>query len=326
MNAQRSEHYSPRRGLLYAVGGTFLLATNFCTAKYAMGGFDSAEGFDPGTFALVWTSAAAFYSLVICLATGRTRELAVPRRAAWAPALLGVCTGAGMLLAWAALDRLDPPLAAFIARFTTVMTVILGVVLLRERLRGMEVVAMAVMVTGGLISTVGRWEIVGLGVALMFLTCAATALQNLVAKVCVRTIHPSSLVFLRLAIGAAVIAVWVLGRGAANFQVPARYWIVALLGAFLGPCLAHHFTFRAYHCWDLSRVSIVRTAEPLFVLSLALLVSGRLPAGRELLGGGIILVGAFLLAWIHFGIRRGLRKPVPHDAEGEAAKAARTEE
>ena len=53
MDAQRSEHCSPGRGLLYAFGGTFLLATNYCTAKYAMGGFDSGQGFDPGTFSLV---------------------------------------------------------------------------------------------------------------------------------------------------------------------------------------------------------------------------------------------------------------------------------
>lgn len=326
MNAQRSEHYSPRRGLLYAVGGTFLLATNFCTAKYAMGGFDLAEGFDPGTFALVWTSAAAFYSLVICLATGRTRELAVPRRAAWAPALLGVCTGAGMLLGWAALDRLDPSFAAFLTRFATVMTIILGVVLLRERLRGMEVVAMGVMVTGGLISTVGRWEIVGLGVVLMLLACAAAAAQNLVAKVCVRTLHPSVLVFWRVAVGAAVIAVWVVGGGAVEVQVPARYWVVALLGAFLGPCLAHHLVFRAYRSWDLARVAIVGTTGPIFTLLLALAVFGRWPPRLELLGGGIILFGAFLLAWIHLGMCWRLRKPVPHDAEGQAAKASRTEE
>ncbi|MDP6106807.1 MAG: DMT family transporter [Candidatus Brocadiia bacterium] len=320
MNANRAEHYRPRTGLLYAVGGTFLLATNYCTAKYATGGFD------PGTFALVWTSAAAFYSLVICFATRRTRELAVPRRAVWALALLGVCTGAGMLLGWAALDRLDPSFAAFLSRFTTVMTTILGVVLLRERLRGMEVVAMGVMVTGGLISTLGRWEIVGLGVVLMLLACVAAAAQNLIAKVYVRTIHPSSLVFWRLAIGAGVIAVWVVGGGAVDVQVPARYWAVVLLGAFLGPCLGHHFIFRAYRCWDLARVAIVGTTGPILTFLLALAVFGRLPAGRELRGGGIILLGAFLLVWIHFGMRWRLRKPACHDAEGDAAKAGRTQE
>ena len=73
-------------------------------------------------------------------------------------------------------------------------------------------------------------------------------------------------------------------------------------------------------------MSIVRTAEPLFTLLLALAVFGRLPPGRELRGGGIILAGAFLLAWVHFGVRGRLREPIPNDAEGEAAKAGRTEE
>jgi len=45
---------------------------------------------------------------------------------------------------------------------------------------------------------------------------------------------------------------------------------------------------------------MVKTAEPLFVLAPAYMVFGNLPAGKELLGGSIILVGAFWLAWIHF--------------------------
>jgi drug/metabolite transporter (DMT)-like permease len=73
-----------------------------------------------------------------------------------------------------------------------------------------------------------------------------------------------------------------------------------LLGAFLGPCASFLLTFRSYRCWDLSRSAIVKTVEPLFVLPLAYAVLGKLPTGTELLGGCLILVGAFWFAWIQF--------------------------
>jgi len=281
------------KGFLYSLGGTILVSTNFVTAKYGL------KGFNPVTFSLVWTAAAAVYSLLIVLSCGQWRQMALSSRDIWNVVLMGLATGAAMILAWTGLARLDPSFAAFLWRFQPVLTIVLSVLLLRERMSIKEIAPVTVMILGGCLSTIGRWDIVGIGIILTLLACIAVAVQMLIAKARVHEIHPNILVVYRVGIGAVVIMLWALLAGKINFQVEASYWYITLLGAFLGPCASFLLTFRSYRYWDLSRSSMVRTVQPLFVLPLAYLVFGKLPAGKELFGGCVILVGAFWLAWIH---------------------------
>jgi drug/metabolite transporter (DMT)-like permease len=281
------------RGFLLSLAGTLAVSTNYVTAKYGMRGFNSQ------TFSLVWTAAAAFYCFVILAGTGRLKGLIVPRRSVWVVVLLGVCTGVGMLALWAGLRLLDPSFASFLARFASVMTVIFGALFLRERLRPVEFCALGLMIVGGAVSVVGRWLLVGLGTILTLIGCAASATQMLLAKIRSSELHPDVLVFYRVAGAALFISVWTFGAGAADFNVPFRYWAVTCLGAFFGPFTSFLLTFRSYRHWEMSRSAIVRTMEPLFVLPMAYLAFGSLPAGRELIGGLLIMAGAFWIGWMH---------------------------
>jgi drug/metabolite transporter (DMT)-like permease len=281
------------KGFLYALGGTFLVSTNFITAKYGL------KGFNPETFSLVWTAAAAVYSFLIVLSSGQWRQMALSSRAARDMMLMGLATGVAMISGWAGLARLDSSFAAFLWRFQPVLTIMLSVFFLRERFSVKEIAPVAIMILGGCLSTIGRWDIVGIGIILTLLACCAAAVQMLIAKARVHEIRPNILVVYRVGIGAVVIMLWSLVTGKIDFHVEASYWYVTLLGALLGPCASFLLTFRSYRYWELSRSSMVKTAEPLFVLPLAYVVFGKLPIGKELLGGCVILIGAFWLAWIH---------------------------
>jgi drug/metabolite transporter (DMT)-like permease len=299
----------PAKGFLYALGGTALVSTNFVTAKYGL------KGFNPETFSLVWTTAAALYSLVVVLLSRQWPSVVRARSAAWSLALLGASTGAGMIFAWSGLARLDPSFAAFLWRFHPAFTIVLSVLVLHERLMSRELLPIALMILGGALSTVGRWNVVGVGTALTLLGCLAAAVQMLVAKARIRDVEPNVLVFYRVAIGAAVIAVWVLLTGRVDFRVAAPYWCVTALGAFLGPCASFLLTFRSYRYWDLSRASIVRTVQPLFVMPLAYVVFRKLPDVRGVLGGCVILGGALWLGLIRFLLRGTLAREAPRPVE-----------
>ncbi|MHC5035782.1 MAG: DMT family transporter [Planctomycetota bacterium] len=292
---------SPVRGFFLALAGTALVSTNFVTAKYAL------RGFNPETFSSVWTTAGALYALIILLFSGQARQLALPRTAPVLTLLLGALTGAGMILTWAGLKELDPSFAAFLWRFMPVLILLLGVVFLRERLRAIEIILLALMILGGVYGTLGRWDVVGFGVMLTLGAAFAGAWQMLIAKILTGRAHPHTLVFFRLGPGAVFIVLWTLCLGRFDFNVPLRYWAVTLLGALLGPCLAHVFTFRSYRHWELSRSSIVLAVQPLFVLPLAYVFLGQFPVGKELLGGVLILLGSLWLGWIHLAPKR----PVP---------------
>lgn len=281
------------KGFLYALGGTLLVSTNYITAKYGL------MGFNPETFSFVWTLAASVYSFTIVLITGHLKDLAIPRAKIRSVAILGLATGSGMILAWSGLSLLDPSFASFLWRFSPVLIIIFSMVFLGERLRWIEALPIAIMILGGAMTTLGRWHIVGTGVVFTLLGCIAVAVQMLVVKMNVGEIHPNVLVFYRVSLAAVLIGLWGLGNGKLYFQVETSHLLVTLVGAFLGPSASFLLTFRSYRYWELSRSSIVLTGQPLLVLPMAYLAFGKMPSGMELLGGLVILAGAFCLVWMH---------------------------
>jgi drug/metabolite transporter (DMT)-like permease len=284
--------YDPKKGFIFSSGGALLLSTNFITVKYGL------RGFNPETFSLVWTSAAAIYAFGIVLAGRDSRKKILPKGAVKAVVALGACTGLGMVLAWKGLSELDPVFASFLWRFLPVLSILSGVIILKERLALTEALAMGIMLIGALWSVVGRWNVVGTGVMLTIAAIFSGVLQLLIAKSQTHKVHPNVLVAYRVGIGSVLIACWVFATGAVNFAVEIKYWYVTLLGAFLGPCASFLFTFRAYRYWTLSQSSLTLTAQPLFTLPMAYIFLCTLPTTRELIGGCIILVGAFWLGFI----------------------------
>jgi transporter family protein len=283
------------KGLFYSLAGTIFVSTNFVTAKYGL------KGFNPETFSLVWTSAAAIYALIVIFIAGHIRQLVIPASIIKKTLLMGLAAGVGMTLGWAGLSRLDPSFVTFLLRFSLVLTIVFGVLFLGERLLRKELLPIIVMILGGFISSVGRWHIVGIGMTFILLAGGAVAMQRLIAKILISNkIHPNVIVFYRVGIGALFIAIWTFSIGKADFNVERSYWLVTLLGAFLGPCVGYLLIFRSYRYWDLSRSSVVLIIQPIFVLPLAYLFFGKLPAGKELFGGFFILAGALWLAWVHF--------------------------
>jgi drug/metabolite transporter (DMT)-like permease len=284
--------YDPQKGFLLSLGGALLLSTNFITVKYGL------RGFNPETFSFVWTSAAAIYAFGIVLAGRDSRAKILPKGAAKAMLALGACTALGMILAWKGLSELDAAFASFIWRFLPVLSILSGVIILREHLALREALAMGIMLVGALWSVVGRWNVVGTGVTLTLAAIFFGALQLLIAKSQTHKVHPNVLVAYRVGIGSVLIACWVFASGAANFAVETKYWYVTLLGAFLGPCASFLLTFRAYRYWTLSQSSLILSGQPLFTLPMAYIFLGTLPTTRELIGGCVILAGAFWLAVI----------------------------
>jgi drug/metabolite transporter (DMT)-like permease len=284
--------YDPKKGFLFSLGGALLVSTNFITVKYAL------RGFNPETFSFVWTCAAAIYAFGIVLADRDSRAKTLPKGAAKAMLALGAFTALGMILAWKGLSELDPAFASFIWRFLPVLSILSGVIILREHLSLREAFAMVIMLVGALWSVVGRWNVVGTGVTLTLAAIFCGVLQLLIAKSQTHKVHPNVLVAYRVGIGSVLIACWVFASGTADFAAETKYWYVTLLGAFLGPCASFLLMFRAYRYWTLSQSSLILTGQPLFILPMVYLFLGTLPTTRELIGGCVMLVGAFWLAFI----------------------------
>ncbi len=299
MNDRRSLDSNPLRGFLYALVSIILLSTGFVSGKYAL------REFSPETMSLVWTTAGASYSILFLLASGYGRQLRIPRRVIGPLVLLGLATGSAMMLTWAGLRLLDPTFAAFLWRFHPVVAIILGFLLLDERLSAWELAPIGVMLFGAVISTYGQWTIVGRGVALISAAVLLAAVQGLIAKVVVPDVQPRVLVFYRNVLAAIGIAAWIMATGRLDLSgVHLETWIVALVGALLGPWAGIALFFGSLRYWELARSSVVQLMQPLFVLPLAAVLLHQVPNPLELIGGGFILAGGFWLALLHLNRSR----------------------
>jgi drug/metabolite transporter (DMT)-like permease len=281
------------KGFLYALAGTILVSTNYVTAKHGL------TGFNPYTFSMIWTVSAACYAFVIILLSGSIKDLILPRHLILRMFMLGFATGIGMILGWAGLALLDPSFASFLWRFGPALTIIASYVVLREKMSAWEVLPFAVMLIGGVISTISVWHAIATGVVLTLLACVATAIQMLLAKKSITALHPNTLVFYRVGGAAVTITLYTLLINKVEFSGNISHWAATLSGAFLGPCCSFLLTFRSYRYWSLSRSSIILTIQPLLVLPMAYIAFGRIPTVLQLIGGAIILAGALWLARLH---------------------------
>ena len=296
-----AEQRDPRKGFLLGLAATAVVSTNFVTVKY------SVQGFNTWTFSMLWTWAAAVYAFMLICFGGKARQLMLGKQAFGAMVCLGLVTATGMVLSWEGLRLLEPAYTAFLWRFAPVLAIVLGAVFLSEKLTAKIIFPGIVMVAGGLVCTIGQWNVVAWGTILTLLACCSMAIQMLIAKIKVSRIHPYAIAFYRVFLAAVVLTGVVLARGKADFsQAHGSHWAVMFLGAFLGPCLSHFLLFNAYRYWDLSRVSMTRVAQPLFVIPLAYVVFGTWPTPLRLIGGFIILAGAIWLAFV--GIQSNSRR------------------
>ena len=281
------------KGLFCSLAATVMFAGSLVATKYSL------KGFNPCTFCVVVATSAGIWALLFALLTGNCRSLAVRgSKTAWKMLLLGLMTGGAIITAWTGMKVLDPTFAAFLMKFQPVSAILMGAVLLREKLGLTELMAFAVMIAGACLSLVGRWDMVGTGTVLVLLSCVLGSLQFLIGKMEAGTIPAIAMAFYRVAIAAVIVTVWGSLIAGLDFNVAASYWFTTALAAFCGPFGGVCLMFQSYHYWHLSRSSMVQTALPLFVLPIAVVFLGKVPATRELIGGAVILLGAFWLAWI----------------------------
>jgi len=279
-----------RRGMFLAIASAALVATNYVTAKAALGGLNLE------TFFLLWFAAGSVLATAHQLAGKRRRffaELAGHGRALAPMAALGAVSN---LLFFAGVGCLDPAIAAICYRTELIFAVLLGMVTLGERLNRMEWGGFALVVAGLAVIYYRGGAALGIGAAMMVVSALLGVVSNWLAK---RT-DPGVDVGVMVAAGClgslALAAVYVLATGKFNVHVPPFPLAMVALGALLGPFLSFVCYFAALRHMDFSKVSILRNSEPVFAAVYGLVFLGSLPGGRQLAGCALVLAGVVLVA------------------------------
>ena len=198
-------------------------------------------------------------------------------------------------LCWfASINLAGPSVATFVAQLGIVIGVLLGAIVLRERVTVLDGVGSVLAIAGALAITYRSGETVVIGVALAIVTSLGWALQSLLVKRYVAVIDKLDLILVR----SITMCVSVLGLSAVTGGlVWPGFWLIpaSVVLAWFGFVMVNLLVYHALNYTDVAKVSVLSVIEPPTVMVGAFLVFGDVPATMQLAGAILILLGVSII-------------------------------
>lgn len=215
------------------------------------------------------------------------------------------CAGLGCWGWYAGLLKLGAGVAALASRAEVLVSITLGIVLLGERLRRLEVLGGVVALGGLALLCLPASSVPGEGIGFAWILLGALAFgsSEIPSKLAVAEVGPTRFVLARSVLLALVWTGVALGSGAALVPAP---WVLAAAAtaALLGPVVARWFYLHAIRTLPLSRAVLLAQVQPLLAALFGWLVLGDSPRPLQWAGGVLLLAGTMLVV-------RGARVPAP---------------
>jgi drug/metabolite transporter (DMT)-like permease len=277
-----------RKGLLFAALSAVFLAGVILIGKTLL------QAMTPWVFTTFFFGFGAVWYTLYFLAR---RDFAVftPSVAAIKAGAVVAAVDAGYTLStFSALQLLTPGVYAFFSHIADLLTVVVGLVILRERFTGKALAGLALAFAGLVTMTARTDDVVIEGFALMIVAAAFFAASSVVVKRYTKVHSPIHLAYYR-AIALAIVMATV-SLTAVGFRLPEgdEWWLLALMG-LIGPFLNYLFFFLALQRLAIGRVSLVRMCYSVLVVIGAYAVYAQLPADRQIIGGIALLAGVGLV-------------------------------
>ena len=278
------------KGALLTLASAACISVTFVASKEAM------RELSPLAFTPIWFGAASLWGIGFYLLRDGLKVPAGLRSSIRPIFWLGLLNGLANLLLFSAINLGDPTLAAFFSRSETIYSVLLGALLLAERLRGYQWLGVAVAVLGAGVITFRAGAVVWLMLALLLVSNFFLSLSTLVAKRNVITVRPLVLSTARTVLMSLLLGGIGLAAGQLAWPQPAAWlWIIG--GSFFGPFLSYVLFYKGLIYLDLARGAVIRALQPLFVAVYSLLLFGTLITLPQFLGGLLMIVGVVLMLW-----------------------------
>lgn len=276
-------------GYLLAVGSAAAVAATSVVRKTI-----STE-VNPATFSVWWYGLAGLYGWVLTAARGQL-HVASGIRHKWQPtAVLVLSNAVAAILFYTEIDLANPSLVSFFGRLRTVYTVLLGVLLLRERLNRQEWIGAGITVLGTLLIAYRGGAVLNLVFLLALVENFLMAVATIAAKSAVKYVSPTVLVGYRGVLISFLIVIYALVSG--QWQpVSWDTWLVIAVGALGGPFLGHVMYYAALARIDAGKVAVLAAIQPVFVTLYTALILSTVPTARQAAGGILTVAGVLIVS------------------------------
>ncbi|MBI4402550.1 MAG: DMT family transporter [Deltaproteobacteria bacterium] len=221
----------------------------------------------------------------------------ISRKALFFLLLHSGCAVFGTWAFWTGLKEMNPAAASFINRTETLVTILLAVVILKERLSWWLLIATAVVVCGLTVMSLpslGSFQKPQAGFWLVVASSFGWGMAEVFSKIAIQYFTPLRFTFWRNVLVTIPFVVVAMARSSVPMPEGNVLAIVAA-ASFLGPVMARMFYMQALKRMDVSLASIFGQTQPIFTAFFALLILHSWPRPNEWVGGFLIVFGCTLL-------------------------------
>ncbi|MCX6227219.1 MAG: DMT family transporter [Bacteroidia bacterium] len=192
----------------------------------------------------------------------------------------------------------NPAIPAFLRNTEYIFVTLLGVILLSERFKGLEIAAVMLTFTGAFVISYHKGGSLSSYLTgssgLMMICTSFYAIRTILAKTFIKTITPTMLAINR-AIFLLLLASVLLVVNGQSLKIPTNALINILIGSFMGPFLTSIGQYSALKYIEASRAAIIQSTTSLFVVLGVFLYFGKLPLAYQIAGGLLTVGGVVVL-------------------------------
>jgi drug/metabolite transporter (DMT)-like permease len=222
------------------------------------------------------------------------KQLFSTLRKSWKPGLLiGIANSIAVILFFNAVKMLEPQVAGFLSRTEVLFIILVGMVLLREKLNFLEGSGMIVAITGAAILTFSGGSYTLTGSILIITSTLFVAVQVYLIKKFISSANPAIMIAFRCFFTLLILAAYLFSTQEFN-PLPLHLLPWVIISSSISAVFGWMLFFASLHHIKAAKAGIMRNMDPFFVVIYALLFFNTLPTSLQLIGGVLIVTGAAL--------------------------------
>lgn len=238
---------------------------------------------------------------VYALATGKIAWRSF-RPHAWFYGAVGFLVAASTVLSYESMAFLDAGTASLLGKTTTLFSVLLGLIWLRERLSRRQMAGVAVALGGVFLFAFQPGDFFRVGALLVLASSFFYALHAALVKRWGEGIGFLEFFFFRLVASSAFLLLMALGveglRGGAFAWPGPTGWLLLALTGTVDVVLSRTLYYLTLRALPMSVHAVILTLSPVVAILVALLLFATFPTPLQLLGGALILAGVLLVTFV----------------------------
>jgi drug/metabolite transporter (DMT)-like permease len=212
----------------------------------------------------------------------------------WFFGAIGFLIAASTVLSYRSVEFIDPGTASMLGKTGVIISLLLGVFWLRERLSYRQLLGAGMAVLGALTISFHPGDVTQLGSLLILASTFLYALHTALVKRYGQGMDFVEFFFHRLLFTTAFLLLFAVG-GRELLWPDGQTWLLLLLAGTVDVVISRALYYMTLRMFTMSVHTVILTLSPVVSILISLFLFGTFPGPQELLGGILVLAGVFVV-------------------------------